>query len=438
MSCTSIEIDVSSQTSGQNSQMAATSNLLEHWPQVDPQFILNELKALDRNDWPSGKQFYKSYNNWNKLQPDQRAKTKAYWTSLAENVKIASARRALAAEDASSQEASGVTESINKHEKARILHLRMSASALSLWTKLGRPLNRTELDDKEERQSTAQRLVAMYNDRKNFVFQNETVEYIDDERATCPLTGAYVAREGYDQLAAQCWQIDPQAPDKPERDSGWLLKHWKILRTELTQIREKFKLSGNQDAENKSEEWIKFCGNYSDVHAYAISIIPYGVMSNLGKATPDEVQRDTGILGSNGDKQLSNTLGANNRRRQRKRKREMDKADKGGGGSSVGSDGSPADFDCMTSMLKNSIQANERSDALKFLAMHGDPTLKSKALDEIARVAFGSAGALTGIALQNHNNSYANRDIMSPPNSNFLRLDDVNSNDDEDESYSYS
>lgn len=59
---------------------------IEHWPQVDPQYVLNELKTLKEPGWANGKKFFLTYNSWSKLTNDQKGKTKAYWTALSEPV----------------------------------------------------------------------------------------------------------------------------------------------------------------------------------------------------------------------------------------------------------------------------------------------------------------------------------------------------------------
>ena len=88
------------------------------------------------------------------------------------------------------------------------------------------------------------------------------------------------------------------------------------------QIRQNFRASGQQDAENIYDEWLKFAENYGDVAVYAIAIVPEGMLDQLGKALPDAVQRDTGVR-QPGPRTHSDTVGAMNRRRQRQRRAEL-------------------------------------------------------------------------------------------------------------------
>ena len=57
--------------------------------------------------------------------------------------------------------------------------------------------------------------------------------------------------------------------------------------------------SGNQDAENLTDEWCTFlemCGGVKDAYFYAFTIFTFSDFNYLGKALPQEVHLDTGAL----------------------------------------------------------------------------------------------------------------------------------------------
>ena len=62
-----------------------------------------------------------------------------------------------------------------------------------------------------------------------------------------------------------------------------------------------YTLSGNQDAENQFDEWIKFTTNLPacDVLVYAMCLFGKHNFDQLGRALPEDVQRDTAELDVN-------------------------------------------------------------------------------------------------------------------------------------------
>ena len=66
------------------------------------------------------------------------------------------------------------------------------------------------------------------------------------------------------------------------------------MRSTLIGIRQKYKASGNQSADDPYAEWRKFAGNSGDLFIYLIAVIPLGSIDDLGRALPDVAQRDTG------------------------------------------------------------------------------------------------------------------------------------------------
>jgi hypothetical protein len=150
----------------------------------------------------------------------------------------------------------------------------------------------------------------------------------------------------------------------------------------MTKAYEAYRKSGNQDAENKYKEFVKFAANYSVVYAYAFVLMPEGSLDQLGRALPESEQRDTGRLTSSGSgRRLSTTPGAENRRRQRQRRLEMTN------GSESSSSSSPA-TESMSSMMSAAMAAQQQQAALMFFATHNnDPVAQERALAMLARQA---------------------------------------------------
>ena len=147
------------------------------------------------------------------------------------------------------------------------------------------------------------------------------------------------------------------------------------------QIRQNFKKSGQQAAENVYDEWLKFADNYTDVCVYAIAIMQEGTMDQLGKALPDDLQRDTGARQAAAPpsaRTYSDTIGAVNRRRQRQRRAIMEQNTP----DSTTTRPSPIN---VTSVLNNALQSQSRLTALQFLASNGD----ARALAALNEIAFG-------------------------------------------------
>lgn len=110
---------------------------------VPPEYILPVLHKVPPEDCVNGRTFWTSYDkNWDKLTVLQRNRTIAFFKAslkteaIQERVK-AEARQLIAQ---SATEHRGRQEITNKHDKARLLHLRKDPRALTKWTRALRPL----------------------------------------------------------------------------------------------------------------------------------------------------------------------------------------------------------------------------------------------------------------------------------------------------------
>jgi hypothetical protein len=160
----------------------------------------------------------------------------------------------------------------------------------------------------------------MFNDYDEYSFRNVCITY-DDEGIAINLC---VPLAGLEAVADLCWDLNPNNRDRLVRNGAWVEKFSKEIRSTMTKAYEAYRKSGNQDAENKYKEFVKFAANYSVVYAYAFVLMPEGSLDQLGRALPESEQRDTGRLTSSGSgRRLSTTPGAENRRRQRQGRLEM-------------------------------------------------------------------------------------------------------------------
>jgi hypothetical protein len=296
------------------------------WPVCDPNWVLLEMIKLKKEDCKDEKLFWKSYTQYDKLTPVQKNKAQAFFEAQSELIRNQIHDNALNASTVAASEASTRAAVTSKDDRARLLHLMVYPEAQAAWTGTRHPMNREELDDDECTSLSAfEALAVFFNDYESTTFQNETIEYEDGESLV-----PYKAREGCVAIAPKCFDLDPNNRDRPARNGTWVMKFSKEMRATISKIYTAFKQSGQQDAEDKFGEWLKFSSNYADVYTYAICLLPYGAMDQMGKALPEAQQRDSGAAARN----LSPTPGAANKRRQRERKRARAEEQKEGGSSS--------------------------------------------------------------------------------------------------------
>jgi len=102
-----------------------------------------------------------------------------------------------------------------------------------------------------------------------------------------------------EMVARRCYNINPSAKNRLTRDGAWIRAKWKELKSKLTVYHADFMRSGNQDAENLTDEWCAFLerhGGVEDVYFYAFTIFNEDDFNYLGNTLPKEVQMDTGAL----------------------------------------------------------------------------------------------------------------------------------------------
>ena len=263
------------------------------WPtDLDPDAIVAALKEMKKEECFGNKAFFSSYPRWDAMNEDQKNKTVSFFKKQSESFRDYVIERARDMEVDVAATTSKNNANTNKHDRARLLHLMELPEASLLWRTALSPASREVLDNKDM-DAAFQQLAEMFNDYEKYQFQNVTREYQDG----VPIN-PYKPRPNMGSITSFCYALNPSDGSRPPRDSTWIRKNFREIRGTLSKIREKFKRSGNQEAENVYDEWVKFSQTYGDVYTYAIAVLSSLSMDDMGKALADEHQLDTGGLDS--------------------------------------------------------------------------------------------------------------------------------------------
>ena len=279
------------------------------------------------------------------------------------------------------------TAETNKHDRVRLMHLFVCLSAQPDWS--AAPLTRLQLDTRSQSVNTAsdpfQRLADKFNNYEDYVFQNLTVEYTNGI-----MVSPYRARPMMTSLADNCWDLNPTVTDpmRPERNGEWVKKTWLDMRGSISKIRSNYMRSGNQDAENRYDEWQKFSKTaYGDTYTYAMVVIPLGMLDQLGKELPSEIGRDSGDAAApSTTRSYSNTVGARNRKRQRMRRKllisgKLDYLDE------KPTNDEEDNIESLPRVLSEGLENDKKHKALEFLAVHGNEDDKKLVLEQMRMLA---------------------------------------------------
>jgi hypothetical protein len=226
------------------------------------------------------------------------------------------------------------------------------------------------------------KLAEKFNNYSLYDFQNLTILYVDGKPVV-----PYQARPMMTSIADNCWDLNPcfRVPIRPERNGEWIKKTWMEMRGTISKIKANYSKSGNQDGENRYDEWQKFSKTpYGDVYTYAMVVIPLGLLDELGKELPTNISRDTGpLIDAPTPRVYSNTLGARNKKRQRDNKKLM----LSGKSSNHMSDDEDEDMNSLSKVLKIGLQAENKHKALQFLATHGTEDDRTTVLNQMRLIA---------------------------------------------------
>jgi hypothetical protein len=107
----------------------------------------------------------------------------------------------------------------NKHDKARLLHLRIDPTAAVKWSKALCEKSRVQLDDCNGQGGYVcpfDSLASLFNDPTN-VYDNACV--VLDKTVE---SGCYAPESGMEMVTRRCYDINPSAKNRPTRDGAWI------------------------------------------------------------------------------------------------------------------------------------------------------------------------------------------------------------------------
>lgn len=340
------------------------------WPTCNPDLVLQVLRSLKPEMCANNKAFFKTYMKWSQLDATQRNRSKSFWSAQSDPVKRGVITEVNSLELVVMEDESVRSSQTNRHDRCRLMHLMVDAEMQATWTKALSPLEREELDVPELRKSSYEDLAEAFNDRAERTYQNVCIVH-EDGRPLNP----YQSLPNLDAISQTCYDLDPNDSTRPSRDATWLEKQSKEIRGVMSKCYQNFRKSGNQDAENVYSEWCKFVSTVSDVYKYCFVLMPGGLLDQLGRALPDDMQRDTG---GRPPRDYSHTPSAVNRRRQRERRRAEQGAE----------EQSTASSPDLASVLKSAVKKQQKQQALFHFAAHGDAEEQTKAKARLASLAF--------------------------------------------------
>lgn len=165
-------------------EAAATPALT--WPACNPDLVLEALRSLNADRCPENKKFFPSYGTkWSSLSDLQKNKSQDFFQQLPSAVQQSVINYVECLEKKEAELDSSRSENTNKHDRVRLIHLWMAPSAQTHWTAALSPLPRAVLDDKDNRKALYDILADMFNNYEDYVFQNNTIQYVDGA-ATVP------------------------------------------------------------------------------------------------------------------------------------------------------------------------------------------------------------------------------------------------------------
>jgi hypothetical protein len=256
---------------------------------LDPEIILSFLLTLPSSACINGKPFYKTYKKWSTMNVEQRTKSICFWNeNLTDSVRgeiLNKARSKMAEEVVEERQRQANT---NKHDQARLLHLRADPAAAANWTAALREKGRMELDNRNDCQSDPWNLLAeKFNDYNTYRYSNVVVQSRIDENGRRVMLlgpgGLPVAVRGRESLVKCCFDINPCQVGRPFRDGGWIRNQYRYIKGKISLCLQNYRKSGNQAAENPYDEWAEYAMLIGlDFVYYARALFEDDFMDRLG------------------------------------------------------------------------------------------------------------------------------------------------------------
>ena len=294
---------------------SSNSSVPNEWQDIDPDVIIEKLKALNEAAFGSNKKALpKSYSKWDKLTADQRNKTVAWFKLLNTETQghvIAAARSETAT---AMKEQTAKSQVTTKNDLARLLHLYKEPTAQMHWTNMGRSLIRTELDARHSTSSLSdaanpyRKLAEIFNDYETFQPQHAMLVYENVRGIPVKKSPFKESEPKWKQLAPLCFDIEPHDLSRKEihRDADWIKTHWQELRRLLHDRFEEHNRSGRRDAIEEGwmtnedlNDWAQFAPRskrYPMVMVYSAAILEIGDFNLMGRKLPKGTGIDNSIL----------------------------------------------------------------------------------------------------------------------------------------------
>ncbi len=254
----------------------------------------------------------------------------------------------------------------SKDDKCRLLHLYCEPRLMVQWQHCLDSQDRPNLDAGINPYDT---IAEAFNDYDQYAYTN-----LGLNTSGGPLNDELVCMHSYICKLNPC----DESRSSIVRDGKWVKDTFSTLRGKITEIRARFKASGNHSNANPYMSWMQFTND--DVVLYSKIILPDGMMNQLGRALPDEVQIDTCDIVDESER-ISEFISENKKRHRDQRAVLTRKKES---------------KDDVTSILKRVAEnqmstslASQQLDTLKFLFQHGDPVTQQRAYDKMLSIAFG-------------------------------------------------
>jgi hypothetical protein len=287
------------------------------WPSteeepIDFTVMMNALKKVDGDNLGvNKKKIAQTYNAkaWDNLNATQKNKVTAFWTNLGDYKDVVVAAciantRALARVPGTGAKAPR-SENTVSDDLVRLLHIFFDPALTALKTKVTKGTkSRQELEDKDG--DVWAEFAEAFNNYRTHVYENEAVQYRDGVK----ILPFKTRHSRFQLIAAATYDLDPTAPNRPDRDGKWVKEKWKDLRREISIVYANFTKSGKQEGGQDEEiDWlaeetaVKWGRDYCDRSAfpkvikYSFVLLDRGSFDELGRMLPDGVGRDDGKPG---------------------------------------------------------------------------------------------------------------------------------------------
>lgn len=146
--------------------------------QLSPQLFVDAFHKLPLAAIKSGKPFWKTFLKWDKLSIEQRNKTVLFWRhNIVEEARVGildGVRAALGQQVVEERARQVIT---TKHDKGRLVHMRVESDAAADWTEALREKTRPQLDAKDQYPEADpwNRIAEKFNNYEKYAYKNAVV-----------------------------------------------------------------------------------------------------------------------------------------------------------------------------------------------------------------------------------------------------------------------